>query len=394
MVHGVVNKVDIPTLVERLRAVVGSAKPTVPLHEPCFAGNEWQYVKDCLDTRWVSSVGAYVGRFEDALKNYTGAHHAVAVVNGTAALHACLMILDVQHDDEVLLPALTFVATANAVTYCGAVPHFVDVAEDTLGVDPVALRAHLEDVAELRADGCYNRITGRRIAALIPMHAFGHPVDLDALAAICADYRLDLIEDAAESLGSLYKERHTGTLGRVGALSFNGNKIVTTGGGGAILTHDAELAARVRHLTTTAKLPHAWEYVHDQIGYNYRLPNLNAALGLAQLEQLPRFVERKRALAQRYQEQLADVPGLRVFREPKFARSNYWLNLLLLDQANMELRDAVLQATHDAGLLARPAWQLLHLLPMYVQCPRAELSVAEDVAARLICLPSSVELAP
>jgi perosamine synthetase len=385
---------NVPMLVERLRAVVGSAKPTVPLHEPCFAGNEWLYVKDCIDTRWVSSVGAYVGRFEEALQRYTGAQHAVAVVNGTAALHACLMILDVQHDDEVLLPALTFVATANAVTYCGAVPHFVDVANDTLGVDPVALRAHLEDVAELRADGCYNRTTGRRIAALIPMHAFGHPVDLDALVTVCADYQLDLIEDAAESLGSFYKERHTGTIGRVGALSFNGNKIITTGGGGAILTNDADLAARVRHLTTTAKLPHAWEYVHDQVGYNYRLPNLNAALGVAQLEQLPQFVAGKRALAQRYQEDLADVAGIRVFREPAFGRSNYWLNLLLLGQPGMELRDAVLHATHDAGLLTRPAWRLLHQLPMYEQCPRAELDVAENIAQRLICLPSSVELTP
>ena len=382
---------DIALLIERLRHLTGGSAG-VPLHEPCFSGNEWHYVKDCIDTRWVSSAGAYVTRFEDALRQYTGAPHAIAVVNGTAALHACLMILEVQAADEVLLPPLTFVATANAVAYCGAVPHFVDVDTTTLGIDADKLRAHLRAVASVRGDGCYNRATGRRIAALIAMHAFGHPLDLDAVAAVCAEYRLALIEDAAESLGSFYRGKHTGTHGRVGALSFNGNKIVTTGGGGAILTGDATLAQRVRHLTTTAKLPHAWEYAHDRIGYNYRLPNLNAALGVAQLEQLPRFVQRKRALAVRYQEALADIPGIDVFHEAAFARSNYWLNLLLLKQPDMALRDAILQATHAAGVLTRPAWRLLSQLPMYAHCPHADLAISENLAARLICLPSSVEL--
>lgn len=385
-------KLNIPLLLERILTVIGDANLAVPLHQPCFSGNEWRYVKDCIDTGWVSSVGAYVTRFEAALQHYTGAQHAVAVVNGTAALHACLMILAVQRDAEILLPSLTFVATANAVAYCGAVPHFVDVEAATLGVDADKLRAHLRTVAELRDDGCYNRASGRRIAALIAMHAFGHPLDLDTVAAVCAEYRLTLIEDAAESLGSFYKGKHTGTHGRISALSFNGNKIVTTGGGGAILTDDADLALRVRHLTTTAKLPHAWEYAHDQIGYNYRLPNLNAALGVAQLEQLPDFVARKRALATRYQEALADLPGIRVFHEPAFAQSNYWLNLLLLERPDLPMRDAILQATHAAGVLTRPAWRLLSQLPMYAHCPRADLATSETIAARLICLPSSVEL--
>jgi perosamine synthetase len=385
--------VDLLAIIERLRGVLPPHIAKAPLHEPLFGGNEWTYVKDCLDTRWVSSVGAYVERFEQELVRYTGAKHAVATVNGTAALHTCLMLLDVRAEDEVLLPSLTFVATANAVAYCGAVPHFVDVEPVTLGVDAAKLDAYLADIADIRNDGCFNRRSGRRMRALIVMHSFGHPADMDALEQVCRRYKLELVEDAAESLGSFYKSRHTGTLGRIGALSFNGNKIATCGGGGAILTNDTELARRAKHITTTAKLPHAWQFVHDEVGFNYRLPNLNAALGLAQLEQLESFVERKRVLAQRYQDTFAHVAGVSIFREPPTARSNYWLNLLVLDSANATLRDRLLNLSSESSLYTRPLWTLMHQLPMYRDCPRMDLRVSEDMQDRIVCLPSSVELA-
>ncbi|WP_236021461.1 LegC family aminotransferase [Geomesophilobacter sediminis] len=363
------------------------------MHEPSFAGNEWAYVKECLDTGWVSSVGAFVDRLEADLANFTGVKRAIAVVNGTAALHICLILAGVEAGDEVLIPALTFVATANAVSYCGGVPHFVDSELHTLGVDPKRLAVYLTETAEVRDSGCYNRHTGRRIKAVVPMHTFGHPVDLDELAAVCRQFRLELIEDAAESLGSYYKGSHTGNIGRLAALSFNGNKIVTTGGGGAILTNDEALAARAKHLTTTAKVPHRWEFNHDRIGYNYRLPNLNAALGCAQLEQLPGFLANKRRLAQSYAAAFAGAEGIRFISEPGFARSNYWLNALLLDEEHSGQRDALLALTNDGGVMTRPAWNLMHRLPMFAGCPRMELPVAESLERRLINIPSSARLA-
>ena len=362
------------------------------LHEPTFAGKEWDYVKECLDTGWVSSAGKYVDRFETDLAAFTGAPHAIATVNGTAALHLSLLLAGVASGDEVLVPALTFVAPANAIAYCGAVPHFVDSEERTLGVDPAKLADYLADIAQPTPDGCRNRHTGRRLAALVCMHTFGHPVDLDPLVETCARYRIPLIEDAAESLGSTYKGRHTGNFGLLSALSFNGNKVITTGGGGAILTGDAGFAARAKHLSTTAKTPHRWAYIHDQSGYNYRLPNINAALGCAQLEQMPRFIEDKRRLAARYQEAFSTAPGVSVFTEQPFARSNYWLNVLLLDREHAPARDAVLEATNAAGIMTRPAWQLMQELPMYRDCPRMPLACAEDLQARIINIPSSVGL--
>jgi perosamine synthetase len=375
-----------------LREVLPGDRDFLPLHEPRFCGNEWTYVKECLDTGWVSSVGAYVDRLEADLAACTGVRRAIAVVNGTAALHVCLILAGVERGDEVLMPALTFIATANAVSYCGAVPHFVDAEERTLGLDPVRLDEHLAEIAELRDDGCYNRGTGRRIKAVVPMHTFGHPVDLDALAAVCSRYRIELIEDAAESLGSLYKGRHTGNWGRVSALSFNGNKIITTGGGGAILTNDEELAARAKHLTTTAKVPHRWEFNHDQVGYNYRLPNLNAALGCAQLEQLPEFLASKRSLAGRYRKAFQGVAGVSFICEPEFASSNYWLNALLLDEDRAGERDRLLALTNDSGIMTRPAWTLMHKLPMFADCPRMELPVARSLERRLVNIPSSAGL--
>jgi perosamine synthetase len=384
---------DPSDIIARLRLALGTPVGPVVLHEPTFAGKEWDYVKDCLDSTFVSSVGEYVNRFEAMLAEITGARHAVAVVNGTAALQVALQLAGVGRDDEVLMPALTFVATANAAAHLGAVPHFVDSAEKTLGLCPASLAAHLEATAEPVAGGWRNRHTGRRLAAIVPMHTFGHPVELEPVLDLAGRYGLPVVEDAAESLGSLYQGRHTGTFGQMGILSFNGNKIVTTGGGGAILTDDPELARHAKHLTTTAKLPHRWAFSHDEVAYNFRLPNLNAALGCAQLERLPALVESKRQLAQRYMETFSGMEGARVFHEPEGARSNYWLNVLLLGRNDSDLRDTILAATNDAGLMTRPAWTPLHRLPMYQGCPRADLPVAERLEQCLINLPSSAHCA-
>mgnify|MGYP003615736841 FL=1 len=374
-----------------LRSVI-TTDGFVTLHEPTFNGNEWAYVRECLDTGWVSSVGKFVDRFEEELAAYTGVKRAVAVVNGTAALHICLKLAGVEQADEVLIPSLTFVATANAVAYCGAIPHIVDCEERTLGLAPFTLDRYLEEIAEVDDNGCINRKTGRRIKAVVPMHTFGHPVDLDPLLDVCRRFRLELIEDAAESLGSFYKGKHTGNWGKLSALSFNGNKVITTGGGGAILTNDEELGRLAKHITTTAKIPHRWEFNHDMVGYNYRMPNINAALGCAQLEQLADFVNRKRALAQQYLQAFTGMDGVSVVREPDFATSNYWLNSLLLDETSANERDAVLATTNDVGIMTRPAWMPMHNLPMFADTPRMELPVTESLAARLINIPSSSTL--
>jgi perosamine synthetase len=376
-----------------VQSVLGPAKGTIPLHEPEFSGQEWAYVKDCIDTGWVSSVGAYVDRFERDLCAITGAKHAVATSNGTAALHICLLLAGVEADDEVLMPALTFIATANAVSYAHAVPHFVDSEETTLGVDAPRLQAYLEQMAERRDGATYNRQTGARIRALVVMHVFGHPCDMDALAALAERWHLVLIEDAAESLGAHYKGRHTGNVGHVAALSFNGNKVVTTGGGGAVLTNDPVLGKRAKHLTTTARVPHRWNFLHDEVGYNYRLPNLNAALGCAQLESLPSFIARKRELAARYETAFANVAGLRFLHEPEGTQGNYWLNAIVLDPAQAPQRDDLLAALNDAGYMSRPLWTLMHRLPMYAACPRMPLPTAESLEARVINIPSSPKLA-
>lgn len=385
------DPVDIDTVVATLRRCLPK-KGSVALHEPEFSGNEWANVKECLDTGWVSSAGSFVTRFENALASYTGARNAVAVVNGTAALHVCLRLVGVEEGDEVFVPALTFVATANAVAYRGAVPHFVDSEERTLGLDPEKLDSYLDTIAEVRGGTCVNVQTGRPIRAVVPMHAFGHPVDLDPLKEICDRYHLAMVEDAAESLGSQYNGSHTGTVGHCAALSFNGNKTITTGGGGAILTGEEVLADEARHLTEVAKQDHPWEYIHDKTGYNYRMPNLNAALGCAQLEQMPSFLRRKRALAARYRDAFETVEGVRFFQECDFARSNYWLNVLLLASGDASTRDAVLERVNDAGISARPAWRLMTQLPMYQDCPRMDLSVAENLRRRIINIPSSPHL--
>ena len=373
-----------------IRTVVGAGP--VALHEPLFAGNEWNYVKECLDSSYVSSIGKFVDRFEAELAGFTGAKHAIAVVNGTAALHVGLRLAGVQPGDEVIVPAMTFVATANAVVYCGAVPHFADSDEQTLGLDPRSLRDYLRAATDMRAGQCVNRATGRVIRALVPMHAFGHPADMDGLMAVARDFHLALLEDAAESLGSTIEGRHTGTFGLMGTLSFNGNKTVTTGGGGALITNDAALAKQAKHLTTTAKVAHRWEYRHDEVGYNYRMPNINAALGCAQLEQLPGFLADKRRLFERYAGAFAGMRGAHLVADRVGCRSNYWLQTLILDPSVGGQRDEILAVTNDAGLMTRPSWTLMHELAPYRDSPRMPLSVAESLEVRLINIPSSAFL--
>lgn len=386
------DRLDVGTIVAAVQHAAGKPNGMLALHEPVFAGNEIAYLEQCIKSTFVSSVGKFVDRFEDMLTEITGARRAVAVVNGTAALHACFRLAGVEPGDEVMSPALTFIATTNAIAYCGASPHFVDSSFETLGMDARALGARLDAVAQRTTGGAINRETGRRIAAIVPMHTFGHPVKMDEIVAIARHWDIPVVEDAAESLGSTYKGHAVGSQARLAALSFNGNKIVTTGGGGAILTNDEELGRRAKHITTTAKLPHKWAFVHDEIGFNYRLPNLNAALGCAQLEQLDGFLASKRRLALAYDRAFAGVPGVTFAREPEGTTSNYWLNAILLDEAHAGLRDDVLSALNDAGFGARPAWTLMHRLPMFAASPRGDLRVAESIERRLINLPSSASI--
>jgi perosamine synthetase len=386
------DRFDVRTIVAAVQRAAGTPNGMLALHEPVFAGNEIAYLEQCIKSTFVSSVGKFVDRFEEMLAETTGAKRAVAVVNGTAALHACFRLAGVEPGDEVISPALTFIATTNAIAYCGASPHFVDSSLQTLGMDAQALGARLDAVAQRGPEGTTNRETGRRIAAIVPMHTFGHPVDMDEIVAIAKHWDIPVVEDAAESLGSTYKGRAVGSEARLAALSFNGNKIVTTGGGGAILTNDEELGRRAKHITTTAKLPHKWAFVHDEIGFNYRLPNLNAALGCAQLEQLDGFLASKRRLAAAYDRAFAGVPGVAFAREPEGTTSNYWLNAILLDDAHAGQRDEVLAALNDSGFGARPAWTLMHRLPMFAASPRGDLSVAESIERRLINLPSSASI--
>lgn len=379
-------------LTQRIRSVVGNHGRDVPLHEPEFLGREREFLLDCINTRWVSSVGSYVDTFETEIARHTGCAFGVAVSNGTAALQLALKVGEVKINEEVLMPALTFVATANAASYLGAVPHFVDSCYNTLGVCPQRLRSHLEQIAEVREGKTWNRVTGRRIAAIVPVHLFGCPVDIDGLDTIVTDWPMIVVEDAAESLGSSFKGRVCGSLGTVAAFSFNGNKIITTGGGGAVVTNNAKLAKLAKHLSTTAKQAHSWEFVHDQLGYNYRMPNLNAALGVAQLEQLNERLRLKQRLFEKYQKTFQGLTGGKLFSPPDGFNSNNWLVTFILEREYREDRDRVLQVLNDGGIHSRPAWRLMHHLPMYQSVPRADLSQAEDLQSRLINIPSSAYL--
>jgi len=382
------------TLGENITMAIQSVVGTDPvaLHEPNFDGNESMYLQECLDSTYVSSVGKFVDRFELELANYAGAKYAISLVNGTAALHIALKLAGVQAGDEVLLPALTFVATANAIAYCDAIPHFVDSEERTLGIDGAKLREYLLSNTSQESGKCVNKSSGRIIRALVPMHTFGHPSDLETLLSITRDFNIALVEDAAESLGSYYGGQHTGTFGLLGTLSFNGNKIITTGGGGAILTNNLELARHAKHLTTTAKMLHAWEFRHDEIGYNYRMPNLNAALGCAQLEMLPSKLKAKRGLFNRYQNAFVDVKGVELFIEPDNCQSNYWLQTLLLDENQSDNRDTVLEITNAAGIMTRPVWVLLNELTPFNDSPCSDLTIAQSLSRRIINIPSSPNL--
>ena len=363
---------------------------TVPLHAPLFIGNEKKYLEECIDTTFVSSVGKFVDRFEAEMAAYTGAKNAVVCVSGTNALHMALMLVGVERDDEVLTQALTFIATCNAVSYIGAHPVFIDVDRDTLGLSPRAVKDWLVKNAELRNGACYNKRTGRRVKACVPMHTFGHPVKIDELLTVCDEWHIELVEDAAESIGSLYKGRHTGTFGKVGAISFNGNKTITTGGGGMLLFQDEELGKLAKHLTTQAKVPHRWAFVHDHIGYNYRMPNINAALGCAQLENIERYVENKRETAAIYADFFKDIPDITFFTEPEDCRSNYWLNVVMLkDKAAQQ---EFLEYTNDHGVMTRPVWELMNRLEMFKRCETDGLENTRWLADRIVNIPSSVRL--
>lgn len=360
----------------------------IPLAVPVFIGNEKKYLNECIDTTYVSSVGKFVDRFEGDTAKYTGCNRAVVCVSGTNALHMSLMLAGVERDDEVLTQALTFIATCNALSYIGAHPVFIDVDKDTMGLSPVSVREWLSKNSEQKNGKCYNKRTGRRVKACVPMHTFGHPVHLDELVEVLNEYNIELVEDAAESIGSFYKGKHTGTFGKVGALSFNGNKTITTGGGGMMLFNDAELGTYAKHITTQAKIPHRWEFRHDHIGYNYRMPNINAALGCAQLEHIEEYVASKREIAHAYEEFFKNIDGIDFFTEPENTRSNYWLNVVILK--NRDAQQDFLQYTNDNGIMTRPIWELMNRLPMFEKCENDGLKNTIWFADRVVNIPSSV----
>lgn len=374
--------------VDFVRETFGDKEGFIILHDPRFTGNERKYLLDAMDSNFVSSVGEYVGKFEQAVAEYTGSKYAVAAVNGTSALHICLLLAGVKPSEEVITQPVSFIATCNAISYTGASPVFVDVDRRTMGMSPEKLEDFLKHNSRKGVDGhCYNNRTGRRFAAVVPMHTFGHPCLIEDIADICERYNIPLVEDAAESIGSYYRGKHTGLCGRLSALSFNGNKVITTGGGGMILTRDEQLAKLAKHITTTAKVPHRWEYNHDYTAYNYRLTNLAAALGLGQIEQCDYFIERKRELTDKYREFFADK-DVEFFVEPDECRSNYWLNAVLLK--DREERDRFLTYTNDHGVMTRPIWVLNNKLDMYRGCQCGDLGNAQYLEDRVVNIPSSV----
>lgn len=382
-----------------IRELYNTPEGFIPLHAPVFSGNEKKYLDDCIDTTFVSSVGKYVDLFEEKIAEYTGAKKAVACVNGTNALHLALMLVGVEQNNEVITQALTFVATANAISYIGAKPIFLDVDMDTMGLSPFAVENWLNTNAEIKDSVCYNKSSKQRIKACIPMHTFGHPVHLDELVDVCKRWNIELIEDAAESLGSFYKGKHTGTFGRIGVLSFNGNKTITTGGGGMLLFNDEILAQKAKHLTTQAKITHPWNFEHDAIGYNYRMPNINAAIGCAQMEYLDKILESKRLIAEAYKrffnltDQASNIPTLKqitFFSEPKDCKSNYWLNTILLPER--KIQQQFLIETNNAGVMSRPIWQLINRLSMYKDCQTDKLTNSFWFEERVVNIPSSANL--
>lgn len=380
-------------IVSFIRKTYNKPEGFIALHEPTFKGNEKKYLEECIDSTFVSSVGKFVDKFEEQMAQYTGSKKAVVSVNGTNALHMALILLGVKPDEEVITQPLTFIATANAISYCDANPVFIDVDRDTLGLSPDALSKWLDENSEIKLSQdhttkqAYNKNTGRRIAACVPMHTFGHPCRIDKIMELCNSYHIEVVEDAAESLGSYFKNQHTGIFSKIGILSFNGNKTITTGGGGMLLFNDEELAKSAKYLTTQAKVPHPWKFVHDEIGYNYRMPNINAALGVAQLEQLPGFLNAKRKIAEEYNT-FFKTQNIQFVKEPENSKSNYWLNALLLN--NRKERDEFLEYTNKNGIMTRPIWELMNKLKMYRDCECGDLTNAEWLEERVVNIPSSV----
>jgi perosamine synthetase len=378
------------SLIKHIRHLFNTPTEFIPLHEPRFIGNEKKYVMDAIDSTFVSSVGKYVDQFEEMMCEITGAKYAIAIVNGTNALHLSMVLAGVEPGDEVITQSLTFIATANAISYCQATSHFVYVDKETMGLSPTLLDAHLQEISEMRNGECFNKNTNKRIKACVPMHTFGLPLYIDGLVKVCDKYNITLIEDAAESLGSYYKGQHTGTFGKLGTFSFNGNKTVTSGGGGAIITDDEELAKRAKYLSTQAKIPHKWEYKHDAIGYNYRMPNLNAALACAQLEQLDFYIKNKRELNDNYAQFLVGNGDVKLVQEVKNAKSNYWLNAVILKDKSE--RDNFLEELNSKGVMTRPIWALMNHLEMFKDCPKSDLSNSEWLEDRVVNIPSSVRI--
>ena len=377
-------------ITDTIKSVLNSEKEF--LHEPRFNDKEIKNLKNCIESTFVSTVGQYVNQFEDEIANYTNSKRAIAVINGTSALHIALKLSGVGEGEEVICSPLTFVATANAISYLNAIPHFVDCNEKTLGIDPFSLKNWLENSCEKISGNLINKKTGRKITAIVPMHTFGHPSEIIQIIDIAKNFGIQVIEDAAESLGSFYYGQHTGTFGNFGVLSFNGNKIITTGGGGVILTNDIDLANKAKHITNTAKAPHQWRYIHDEIGYNYRMPNLNAALGCAQLRKLDDFCKSKRNLFLKYEDAFKNSNGISLFKEPPFCRSNYWLQTLILDRGLEKELEKILEYTNKNGIMTRPAWDLLPTLKMFKKCPQAPLPIAHSLSKRIINIPSSAYL--
>jgi perosamine synthetase len=376
-------------IIDKIRELYGESGKIIPLHSPLFIGNEKKYLEECIDSTFVSSVGKFVDIFEDKIAEYTESKRAVACVNGTSALHIALRLVGVEQHDEVITQPLTFIATANAISYCGAKPLFIDVDRETMGLSPDALETFLTNEAVIKSGESYNRSTGNRIKACVPMHTFGHPCRIEEIALICEKYNIELVEDAAESIGSFYKGKHAGTFGKIGILSFNGNKIITTGGGGMLLFKDEELAKRAKHLTTQAKIAHPWNFEHDEIGYNYRMPNLNAALGVAQMENVDFYLEKKRLLAGSYKDFFRGQK-ISFFNEPENCISNYWLNVIIFESEDE--RNLFLNESNTQGVMTRPAWQLMNKLPMFENCQKGSLVNSEWLEERIVNIPSSVKL--
>jgi perosamine synthetase len=389
MIKNNVNELPHKVL-EAILSVTG--KGPAPLHEPSFGAIEIEYLKECISSSYVSYIGEYVDKFGNQLADFTGAKFVIPTSSGTSALHLALLCGGVLPGDEVLVPALTFIATANAIKYCNAEPHLIDSAPENLGINVTKLREYLIKNTKKISNHCVNINTGKIIRAIVPVHTFGHTGNMEELVEMAEDFNINVVEDAAESLGSYFKGKHTGTFGKLGALSFNGNKIITTGGGGAVMTNDSRLAKKVKHLSTTAKIDHKWEFIHDEIGFNYRMPNINAAVGCAQLEKIEEKISKKRSLFEKYSRAFNGIEEITIFKEPQDTRSNYWLNLILLKKNDLEMRDKILKVTNENQISTRPVWNLLNIQQPYIGCPSMDLEHAVNISNRAINLPSSAQL--